>query len=107
MTDAGNRVIYSPDYFAPYNVVTARDQLERIPGLQEIFDGGDDDQRGFRQFRRPSADQRQTFVRQVERHRLRDGPHPGSAKSYVLEVIRGTVTGLDVRSQGRVVNVVL
>src|SRR5690554_215514 len=48
VSDGGNRVIYGPDYFARYNVVTARDQLERIPGLQGVLDGGAGGrQRGF------------------------------------------------------------
>ncbi|MES2626019.1 MAG: outer membrane beta-barrel protein [Pseudomonadota bacterium] len=106
VTDAGNRVIYSPDYFAPYNVVTARDQLERIPGLQEIFDGGQDDQRGFGN----SGDQVL-----INGKRLSGKSNDiGSAMDRIqarqvvrIEVIRGTVSGLDVRSQGRVVNVVL
>ena len=106
VTDAGNRVIYSPEYFTPYNVVTARDQLERIPGLQEIFEGGESDQRGFGN----SGDQVL-----INGKRLSGKSNDiGSAMDRIqarqvvrIEVIRGTVTGLDVRSQGRVVNVVL
>ncbi len=106
VTDAGNRVIYTPEYFSPYNVVTARDQLERIPGLQDIFDGGDADQRGFGN----SGDQVL-----INGKRLSGKSNDiGSAMDRIqarqvvqIEVIRGTVTGLDVRSQGRVVNIVL
>lgn len=105
LTDAGNRIIYSPEYFTPYNVVTARDQLERIPGLQDIFDGGDE-QRGFGN----SGDQVL-----INGKRLAGKTNDiGSAMDRIqarqvirIEVIRGTVAGLDVRSQGRVVNVVL
>jgi hypothetical protein len=106
VTDAGNRVIYGPAYFTPYNVVTARDQLERIPGLQEIFEGGNNNQRGFGN----AGDQVL-----INGKRLSGKSNDiGSAMDRIqarqvvrIEVIRGTVTGLDVRSQGRVVNVVL
>ncbi len=111
LADAGNRVIYSPEYFTAYNVVTARDQLERIPGLQELFEnenggGGNDEQRGFGN----SGDQIL-----INGKRLSGKSNDiGSAMDRIqarqvvrIEVIRGTVAGLDVRSQGRVVNVVL
>src|SRR5690606_38298116 len=47
VADGGNRVIYSAAYFRQFNAVTARDQLDRVPGLQGILDGNDEDQRGF------------------------------------------------------------
>lgn len=105
VTDAGNRIVYTLEYFSSYNVLTARDQLERIPGLQEIFEN-DNDQRGFGN----SGDQVL-----INGKRLSGKTNDiGSAMDRIqarqvvrIEVIRGTVTGLDVRSQGRVVNVVL
>ncbi len=111
VTDSGNRVIYSPEYFLPYNVVTARDQLERIPGLQEIFGdenggGGDDEQRGFGN----SGDQILINGKRLsgKTNDIGSAMDRIQARSVVrIEVIRGTVAGLDVRSQGRVVNVVL
>lgn len=105
VTDGGNRVVYSPEYFTPYNVVTARDQLERIPGLQDVFDS-DEDERGF------GNNGSQTLI---NGKRLSGKSNDiGSAMDRIqarqvvrIEVIRGTVSGLDVRSQGRVVNIVL
>src|SRR5688572_7534406 len=105
VTDAGNRVIYAPEYFTPYNVVTARDQLERIPGLQDVFDS-DEDERGF------GNNGSQILI---NGKRLSGKSNDiGSAMDRIqsrqvvrIEVIRGTVSGLDVRSQGRVVNIVL
>src|SRR5690606_29252130 len=105
VSETGNRVTYTPRYFARYNVVTARDMLERIPGIRSLLDGGGG-QRGFgnsgdqvlingRRLSGKSIDIRSTVdriqARQVDR----------------IEVIRGTVEGLDVRSRGRVVNLAL
>ncbi|MES2605627.1 MAG: TonB-dependent receptor plug domain-containing protein, partial [Pseudomonadota bacterium] len=106
VTDGGNRVVYAPDYFTPYNVVTARDQLERIPGLQEVFNQGGEDERGF------GNSGAQILI---NGKRLSGKSNDiGSAMDRIqarqvvrIEVIRGTVSGLDVRSQGRVVNIVL
>src|SRR5699024_7598343 len=48
VADGGNRVIYTAEYFSQYNVITASDQLDRVPGLQDILGGGGDGgQRGF------------------------------------------------------------
>jgi outer membrane receptor for ferrienterochelin and colicins len=106
VTDGGNRVVYAPDYFTPYNVVTARDQLERIPGLQEVFNHDGEDERGFGNAGAQIL---------INGKRLSGKSNDiGSAMDRIqarqvicIEVIRGTVSGLDVRSQGRVVNIVL
>lgn len=106
VTDGGSRIIYGPEYFAPYNVVTAGDQLERIPGMQEVLEEGGEDARGFgnagaqilingKRLSGKSNDIGSALERIQARQVLR------------IEVIRGTVAGLDVRSQGRVVNIVL
>ena len=108
VTDAGNRVIYTPEYFSQFNVVSASDQLDRIPGIQGIIDSGDEDseQRGFgsagdqilingRRVSGKSNDVESVLDRIQARQVAR------------IEVIRGAVPGLDVRSLGRIVNVVL
>ncbi|HEY0963618.1 MAG TPA: TonB-dependent receptor [Pseudomonadales bacterium] len=106
VTDGGSRVIYGPQYFTPYNVVTAGDQLERIPGMQEVLEQGGEEERGFgnagaqilingKRLAGKSNDVGSALERIQARQVLR------------IEVIRGTVAGLDVRSQGRVVNIVL
>jgi hypothetical protein len=107
VTDAGSRVIYGPEYFARFNVITASDQLERIPGIQGVLDGGGDGGgRGFgnsgdqilingKRLAGKTNDIGSTLDRIQARQVLR------------VEVIRGTVDNLDVRSQGLVVNVVL
>jgi len=106
VTDGGNRVIYSAEYFSQFNVVTASDQLERVPGLQDVLNGGGDGQRGF------GSDGDQVLVngnRVSGKANDVDSVLDRIQARQVLqiEVIRGAVPGLDVRSQGRVVNVVL
>jgi hypothetical protein len=116
LSDDGTRVIYGPAFFAPFNAVTAVDILKRIPGIQDLlkFDntfvpGGAFDaveKRGFGSKgeqilvngQRLSGKTNDTGTslqriqaKQVER----------------VEVIRGAAVGLDVRSEGLVVNVVL
>lgn len=106
VTDGGSRIIYGPEYFTPYNVVTASDQVERIPGMQEVLEADGEDERGFgnagaqilingKRLSGKSNDAGSALERIQARQVLR------------IEVIRGTVAGLDVRSQGRVVNIVL
>jgi hypothetical protein len=106
ITDGGSRIIYAPEYFTPYNVVTAGDQIERIPGLQEVLEQDGEDERGFgnagaqilingKRLSGKSNDIGSALERIQARQVVR------------IEVIRGTVAGLDVRSQGRVVNIVL
>lgn len=105
VTDGGNRVIYTAEYFSQYSVVTAEDQISRIPGVQDLLGGGGDD-RGFgsggdqilingSRISGKSNDVGSVLERIQARQVLQ------------IEVIRGSVPGLDVRSQGRVVNVVL
>lgn len=105
VTDGGNRVIYTIEYFNQYSVVTAEDQISRIPGIQDLLDGGSDD-RGF------GSDGDQILI---NGSRISGKSNDvGSVLERIqarqvlqIEVIRGSVPGLDVRSKGRVVNVVL
>lgn len=106
VADGGNRIIYTADYFRQYNVVTASDQLERVPGLQDVLNGGGNGQRGF------GSDGDQVLVngnRVSGKSNDVDSVLDRIQARQVLriEVIRGAIPGLDVRSQGRVVNVVL
>lgn len=108
VADGGNRVIYTAEYFRRYNVITASDQLDRVPGLQDILNdnGGGDGQRGFGS----SGDQVLVNGSRVsgKSNDVESVLDRIQARQVLqIEVIRGAVPGLDVRSQGRVVNVVL
>src|SRR5690606_38861261 len=79
--------------------------LERIPGVQGLLDGGDG-QRGFGS----SGDQVLINGRRLSGKSIDIGSTVGRIQDRQvdrIEVIRGAVEGLDVRSQGRVVNLVL
>ncbi|MSO97491.1 MAG: hypothetical protein EXR11_04620 [Rhodospirillaceae bacterium] len=116
VSDDGTRVIYGQEFFAQYGAVTAVDILKRIPGIQDVvkldnslLPGGNfqqNERRGFgstgeqilingERLSGKTNDTTTTLqriqARQVDR----------------VEVIRGAVAGLDVRSEGLVVNVVL
>ena len=110
VTDSGNRVVYTAAYFTQYNVVTARDMLERIPGIQDLLEGGDGEdfggQRGFGN----SGDQVLINGKRLSGKFIDIGSTVSRIQARQVaqvEVIRGAVEGLDVRSRGRVVNLVL
>jgi outer membrane receptor for ferrienterochelin and colicins len=116
LSDDGTRVIYEPEFFSAFGAVTAVDILKRIPGIQDLltFDnefvpGGsfqEVEKRGF------GSSGEQILI---NGERLSGKTNDtGAALQRIqaaqvarVEVIRGAVAGLDVRSQGLVVNVVL
>lgn len=104
--DAGNRLVYGAEFFRQFNVVSVSDQLERVPGIGDLLSGTGGDQRGFGN----AGDQILINGRRVsgKSNEVDDMLDRLQARQVVqIEVIRGTVPGLDVRSQGRIVNVVL
>lgn len=108
VTDSGNRVVYLPEYFSEYNVISARDMLDRIPGIQGLLGGGGfgGGGRGFGS----SGDQVLINGKRLSGKFNDVGSTVGRIQARQvrqIEVIRGTVDGLDVRSRGRVVNLVL
>jgi outer membrane receptor for ferrienterochelin and colicin len=116
-SEDGNRVVYDGAYFAPFNVATAEDMLKRIPGIQDIVTAAQ------------TQAQQQTATSQTARRGfgasgdqiLIDGRRLSGKTNNIasalqriqagqvlrIEVIRGNVAGLDVRSEGTIVNVVL
>jgi outer membrane receptor for ferrienterochelin and colicins len=117
MSADGTRVIYGPEFFVQFNAVTAIDILRRIPGIQDLlnFDSGGfvpggsfdpEEKRGF-------GSEGQQVLINGERVSGKTND-TGAALQRIqarqverIEVIRGAVAGLDVRSEGLVVNVVL
>lgn len=106
LADGGDRLIYTADYLSHYNAISASDLLERIPGIQGLLQGGDQEQRGFGN----GGDQVLINGQRVsgKSNDVDAVLDRLQARQVVqIEVIRGSVPGLEVRSQGRVVNVVL
>jgi len=101
--DNENIVLYQPAFFEVYNPITALDMVRQVPGFS-IQDGGN--ARGFGgtagnvliDGERPSA--KSTSLNEIL------GRIPVSRVERV-ELVRGAVSGLDMRGQTRVVNVVL
>lgn len=111
-------VTYDKEYFEKFEVVTLLDMLRRIPGVQEILDKS-------RQQRSSSAN----FGREQNSRGfgaggdqiLLDGKRLAGKDNNIddtlarigvdsverVELIRGTAAGLDVQSQGLLVNVIL
>lgn len=108
--DTAALTTYDQTFFAAYNAITAEDLLRRIPGIQTLLDTPDDDEaaRGFgssgspilfngRRLSGKSNDPLAALKRIQARQVVR------------VEIIRGSVPGLDVRigDEGLLVNVVL
>lgn len=101
-------VTYGPEFFAQFNAITAEDILKRIPGIQDILTAASvvSTQRGF------GAGGAQVLIN--GRRLSGKNNSVGAALQRIqarqvvrVEIIRGSVPGLDVRSEGMVVNVVL
>ena len=115
--DVANRAVYDESYFAPFNVDTAEDMLKRIPGIQEIVTAA---QTQAQQQSANSQNVRRGFGASGDQI-LIDGRRLSGKTNNIasalqriqarqvlrIEVIRGNVAGLDVRSEGTIVNVVL
>jgi len=106
ITEDEGRIIYSRAFLDQFNVISAVDLLERIPGVQDLLDFDESGERGFgstgaqvlingQRLSGKSNDIQSALTRIQARQVLR------------IEVIRGNAPGLDVRSEGRIVNVVL
>ena len=100
------RIIYDREYFSQFNVISAEDLLRRIPGVQDLMNFREYGERGFGstgaqilingQRLSGKSNDIQSALERIQARQV-----------YRIEVIRGNVPGLDVRIEGRVVNVVL
>ncbi|MCB1844255.1 MAG: TonB-dependent receptor plug domain-containing protein, partial [Halioglobus sp.] len=110
-SEDGSKVTYEASYFTTYQPVTAADMLRWIPGGAELVPSGprrnnDSDKRGFGS----GGDQVLINGKRISGK----SNDIGSAMQRIqanavsrIEVIRGTTAGLDVRSEGTLVNIVL
>lgn len=101
-------ITYEKEFFDRYNSVTLLDMLRIIPGVKEILDesGGDSDQneRGFGS----GGDQILLNGRRLagKSNNIDDTLSRFSASQIEkIELIRGAASGLDVQSQGLVINI--
>lgn len=107
ITDA-SIVTYEPDYFTKFSPVTLLDMLQRIPGVPEILNKNrrGRNQRGFGN----SGDQILINGRRLagKSNNINDALSRISANQIAkIDLIRGAASGLDVQSQGLVINISL
>lgn len=106
---SGSVTVYDQDFFAPYNVLTAKDMLERVPGMSGIIANrfqDTEDRRGMR------SDTDQVLI-----NGRRSTGKDTDVSDYLerlpanqvvrIEVISGNVKEIDSAISGRVVNIVL
>jgi outer membrane receptor for ferrienterochelin and colicins len=115
-TADGSIVTYEQDYFEKYSAVTLLDMLLIIPGGKEIVDknknqyqGGGADSQGERGFG-SGGDQILIGGKRMagKANSIDDNLSRISAEQVDrIEIIRGATSGLDVQSQGLVINVTL
>lgn len=108
-------IVYGEEFFSQYNVTTVEDILRRIPGVSAILDGsgggggggqGGNDRRGF------GSDGDQVLIN--GRRLAGKSNEISSALRRIqiqnldrVELLRGTTSDIDVRSDGVVVNLIL
>ena len=110
-----NKIIYDQVYFRQYNITNVADAIKRIPGVENLSSGnnsenyepgGNNKRRGFGSSgtrilingERQSS-KSNNIIKTLERI---------NADSLIrIEVIRGTEAGLDVRSDGVIVNIIV
>jgi hypothetical protein len=107
--------IYDQKFFAQYGVVTARDMLERIPGMGQILAGFA--QRGFQTQEQQDRRGMRSDTDQLLINGRRTTSKEGDATDFLeriaaaqverIEVITGNVKEIDATVSGRVVNIVL
>ena len=115
-TADGSIVTYDQEYFVTYAPVTLLDMLERVPGVPEILNknrqqrrGGGANSQGERGFG-SGGDQILIDGKRLagKANNIEDTlGRISSAQVDRVELIRGAAEGLDVQSQGLVVNIIL
>ena len=109
-----NKIIYDQAYFKQYNVTNAADAMKRIPGIENLSSGNSEN------YEPGSNDKRRGFGSSGTQI-LINGERQSSKSNNIIktlerintdslvriEVIRGTEAGLDVRSDGVIVNIIV
>ena len=113
VTQSGNVTTYDSAFFNPFKPITAEDILNRIPGVQDLFKeggfgpgGNKDEKRGFG----AEGDQILFNGRRLSSKTVSVASalqRIQAAQVVRIEVIRGDAAGMDVRSEGVLINVIL
>ena len=108
-----SRVVYDQAYFSGFNALTAEDLLNRIPGIQDLLQDAQSQSSSAATARRGFGSTGDQIL--IDGRRLSGKSNTiASALRRIqasqverVEVIRGAVADLDVRTEGIVVNIVL
>jgi outer membrane receptor for ferrienterochelin and colicins len=106
----GARVIYDEAYFSEFNALTVEDLLNRVPGIQEILRDAQSQTSAARRGFGSTGDQILIDGRRLagKSNTIASALRRIQASQVLrVEVIRGAVVDLDVRTEGIVVNIVL
>ena len=110
-----NKVIYNQAYFKQYNITNAADAIKRIPGIENLSSGNNSEnyEPGSNNKRRGFGSSGTQILINGERQSSKTNNiiktlERINAESLIrIEVIRGTAVGLDVRSDGVIVNIIV
>lgn len=108
LTDA-SIVSYEPAYFEKFSPVTLLDMLQRIPGVQDVLNKSRRGGRGQRGFG-SAGDQILIDGKRLagKSNNINDALSRIPSNQIVkIDLIRGAASGLDVQSQGLVINIIL
>ncbi|MCC3862074.1 TonB-dependent receptor plug domain-containing protein [Pseudemcibacter aquimaris] len=109
--DNSSTVTYKEDYFVQYNPVTLQDMLRSVPGTAALLAQADEEQ-GGRRVRGFGSNGDQILIDgkriagKTNSLGLQLKRIQADSVSYI-ELIRGTKAGLDVQSEGLIINVVM
>tara|TARA_B100001996_G_scaffold148622_1_gene113145 strand:+ start:224 stop:2323 length:2100 start_codon:yes stop_codon:yes gene_type:complete len=110
-----NKIIYEKDYFQQFNITNAVDALNRIPGVENLTMGNTAESYD------PTANNKKRGFGSSGTQILINGERQSSKSNSIIktleriqaesliriEVIRGSEAGLDVRSEGIIVNIIV
>ncbi len=108
-----NKIIYDQAYFRQYNITNAADAIKRIPGVESLSSGNFSDEPGSNNKKRGFGSSGTQILINGERQSSKSNSiiktlERINADSLIkIEVIRGSEAGLDVRSDGIIVNIVV
>ena len=108
-----NKIIYDQAYFRQYNITNAADAIKRIPGVENLSSGNFSDEPGSNNKKRGFGSSGTQILINGERQSSKSNSiiktlERINADSLIkIEVIRGSEAGLDVRSDGVIVNIIV
>ena len=110
-----NKIVYDQIYFQKFNITNAADAIKRIPGVESLSSGNSS------QNYEPGSDNKKRGFGSSGTQILINGERQSSKSNSIIktlerikaesliriEVIRGSEAGLDVRSDGIIVNIII